>query len=200
MSAVKHILPFFPSIAMASEPYDGIFTAAAYAAEAEIERLEELWAAKATESEVAWAAAEAASAEVVRRRREYETAVIFLINPHKVRYTRSRNGHTYACPRYINLGPRLNWSSMAEDDRYVDSTPAPAGCYYRTAAELGLDNATATRHYEERTYIAENGDARDSSTRRASDNVVAIELLWARTIGAHTKRAHALAAFASMNL
>lgn len=193
-----NFLPFFPANAMVE--YDGIFAAGAAAADAEIARLTAYWAERAAESEAAFAEADVRSAEIVRRRREYETTVIFVIYPLQMRCTRDpAGGRPYTYRRYVNLGPRLDWSRMDEGPAYVDSTPAPAGAYYRTAAELGLDNATALRHYEEKTYLAEYGDARDSTARRASEHIKATERAWARTLACavHDRRAHALAAFAA---
>jgi hypothetical protein len=192
--AAANILPFFPADVMAE--YDGIFAAGAAAADAEIARLTADWAERAAECDRTWAEAEARSAEVVRRRREYETAVIFLVYPKQVRRTRSK-GRVYTYAHYVNLGPRLNWGYTDEAEKYVDSAPAPAGAYYRTAAELWLDNAVAARHYEDKTYLAEFCDARNSSACRASDNVTVTERAWARTLGTQYRRAHALAAFAA---
>ena len=205
MSAAEHILPFFPADAMAE--YDGIFAAGAAAADAEIARLTAYWAERAAESERAYAEAKARSDEVVRRRREYESAVIFLINPHKVRYVRDRNGRTYVHPRYINLGPRRNWTWDEEANKYVDerglshaTAATTSGCYYRTAAELGLDNTVATRHYEDKTYLeAWCGLMSDSSAAAAHKYVIETERTWARTLAAQYRRAHALNAFAARN-
>ena len=195
----EYFLPFFPADAMAE--YDGIFAAGAAAADAEIARLDAYWAARAAESERAYAEAEARSAEVVRRRREYESAVIFLVYPHRMvavtPYLRDGKMAYYRHPRYVNLGPRLNSEWTDETDKYVDAAPAPAGAYYRTAEQLGFDNAVATRHYEDTKWLADYGrDSRCSNTRSATEYVRATERVWARVLAARCRRDHALAAFA----
>jgi hypothetical protein len=194
---VQNILPFFPM--SADEEYAGILAAVSAAADAEIARLDEFWAARAAESERAYAEAVARADETRRKRREYDEAVIFLVYPQQLVKLRDRRGRVYVYPRYVNLGPRYNASWREEEEKYVDRAPLPKGAVYRTAAQLGLDNGHAARHFEDRQYYEENRFDEYWAVKEAYNNILADELIFARTLACFQRRHAVLAAFAAFN-
>ena len=197
MNAFEHILPFFPM--SADEEYAGILAAASAAADAEITRLDAYWAERAAESERAYAEAVARADEARRKRREYDEEVIFLVYPKQLQKMRDRHGRVYLYPRYVNLGPRYNASWREETDKYVDRAPLPKGAVYRTATQLGLNNAHAARHFDDRQYYEENRFDEYWAVKEAYDNILADELIFARILACFQRRHAALSAFAAFN-